>query len=81
MVLLCSRPGGVLTRLRHTEVAVDLCALTGMPRTSLLCELMNDDEVWSMMRRAFTDKFGLPIISVPMLVDHRKQIEGVDAQL
>jgi 3,4-dihydroxy 2-butanone 4-phosphate synthase len=50
---VCSRRG-------HTEAALDLCALAG-----LLYELVNDDEVGSMMRRdacrAFADRFGLPL--------------------
>jgi len=85
MVPLRPRPGGVLTRRGHTEAAVDLCALAGLPRAGLLCELVNDDEVGSMMRRdacrAFADRFGLPMISVAMLVEHSERIEGVEAQL
>lgn len=85
MVPLRARPGGVLTRRGHTEAAIDLCALAGLPRAGLLCELVNDDEVGSMMRRdacrAFADRFGLPMISVGMLVEHRERIEGVETQL
>lgn len=85
MVPLRARPGGVLTRRGHTEAAVDLCALAGLPRAGLLCELVNDDEVGSMMRRdacrAFADRFGLPVITVAMLVEHRERTEGVETQL
>jgi len=85
MVPLRARPGGVLTRRGHTETAVDLCALAGLPRAGLLCELVNDDEMGSMMRRdacrAFADRFGLPMISVAMVVEHRERTEGVKAQL
>lgn len=80
MVPLRARPGGVLTRRGHTEAAGDLCALAGLPRVGLLCELVNDDEVGSMMRRdacrAFADRFGLPMISVAMLVEYRERTEG-----
>ncbi|KAI0248994.1 3,4-dihydroxy-2-butanone 4-phosphate synthase [Lactifluus subvellereus] len=83
MVPLRARPGGVLTRRGHTEAAVDLCALAGLPRAGLLCELVNDDEVGSMMRRdacrAFADRFGLPMISVAMLVEYRERTEGANA--
>jgi 3,4-dihydroxy-2-butanone 4-phosphate synthase len=38
-----------------------------------------------MMRRdacrAFADRFGLPMISVAMLVEHRERTEGVEAHL
>lgn len=81
MVPLRARPGGVLTRRGHTEAAVDLCALAGLPRAGLLCELVNDDEIGSMMRRdacrAFADRFGLPMISVAMLADYRERKEGI----
>jgi 3,4-dihydroxy-2-butanone 4-phosphate synthase len=81
MVPLRARPGGVLTRRGHTEAAVDLCALAGLPRAGVLCELVNDDELGSMMRRdacrAFADRFGLPMISVAMLIEHRKRTEGI----
>ncbi|KAI9453715.1 DHBP synthase RibB-like alpha/beta domain-containing protein [Lactarius psammicola] len=66
------------TRPGHMA-AVDLCALAGLPRAGLLCELVNDDELGSMMRRdacrAFADRFGLPMISVAMLVEHRERTE------
>ncbi|KAI0306157.1 DHBP synthase RibB-like alpha/beta domain-containing protein [Multifurca ochricompacta] len=85
MVPLRARPGGVLTRRGHTEAAVDLCALAGQPRAGLLCELVNDDEIGSMMRRdacrAFADQFGLPMISVAMLAEYRERSEGAKAQL
>jgi 3,4-dihydroxy-2-butanone 4-phosphate synthase len=75
MVPLRAREGGVLTRRGHTESAVDLCTLTGLPRAGLLCELVNDDETGSMARRddcrAFADKWGLKMISVEMLVSWR----------
>jgi 3,4-dihydroxy 2-butanone 4-phosphate synthase len=81
MVPLRARPGGVLTRRGHTEAAVDLCALAGLPQAGLLCELVNDDEVGSMMRRdacrAFADRFGLPMISVAMLVEYRERTESI----
>jgi len=81
MVPLRARPGGVLTRRGHTEAALDLCALAGQPRAGVLCELVNDDELGSMMRRdacrAFADRFGLPMISVAMLIEHRKRTEGI----
>ena len=85
MVPLRAQPGGVLARRGHTEAALDLCALAGLPRAGLLCELVNDDEVGSMMRRdacrAFADRFGLPLISVGMLVEYRERTEGTDARL
>jgi len=81
MVPLRARSGGVLTRPGHTESAIDLCSLTGLPEAGLLCELVNDDDEGSMARRddcrAFADRWGLRMISVKMLVEWRKKLEGV----
>lgn len=80
MVPLRARPGGVLTRPGHTESGVDLCALTGLPRAGVLCELVNDNEQGTMMRRddcrAFADKWGLKMISVEMIQQYRRQLES-----
>src|SRR4030095_824498 len=40
---LIARAGGVLLRSAHTEAAVDLCKLSGLPPVGVISELMNDD--------------------------------------
>lgn len=40
---LVAKDGGVLFRAGHTEAAVDLCRLTGLPPVGVISELMNDD--------------------------------------
>src|SRR5215467_12156334 len=40
---LIAREGGVLFRSGHTEAAVDLCRLCGLPPVGVISELMNDD--------------------------------------
>jgi 3,4-dihydroxy 2-butanone 4-phosphate synthase / GTP cyclohydrolase II len=40
---LIARDGGVLLRSGHTEAAVDLCRLVGLPQVGVISELMNDD--------------------------------------
>lgn len=83
MVPLRARDGGVLTRRGHTESAVDLCKLTGLPLAGLLCELVNDDEQGTMARRddcrAFADRWGIKMISVEMLVQWRRKVEAGEA--
>lgn len=75
MVPLRARPGGVLKRKGHTEAALDLCVLTGLPPASLLCELVNDDPQGSMARRDdcrdFADRWGIKMISIEQLVQYR----------
>ncbi len=83
MVPLRARPGGVLTRPGHTESGVDLCALTCLPQAGVLCELVNDDELGTMMRRdalrAFADRWGLKMISVEMIARWRRKLESTKA--
>jgi 3,4-dihydroxy 2-butanone 4-phosphate synthase/GTP cyclohydrolase II len=70
-------PGGVLTRAGHTEAAVDLAVLAGLPAGGAICELVNDDG--TMMRapqcRAFADEHGLTMISIADLIAYRRQHE------
>src|ERR1700748_2540432 len=40
---LVARDGGLLLRSGHTEAAVDLCKLSGLPPVGVISELMNDD--------------------------------------
>ena len=40
---LIAKDGGVLMRSGHTEAAVDLCKLAGLPPVGVICELANDD--------------------------------------
>jgi len=69
--------GGVLTRQGHTEAAVDLARLAGLPPAGVLAEVVNDDG--TMMRlpklREFANTHGLALISIEQLVDHRRRTE------
>jgi len=69
--------GGVLRRAGHTEAAVDLARLAGLPPAGAICELVHDDG--SMMRasalRTFSDEHGLPMVSIADLVAHRRRTE------
>ena len=40
---LRARTGGVLERRGHTEAAVDLAVLAGLPPVAVICEVLNDD--------------------------------------
>jgi 3,4-dihydroxy 2-butanone 4-phosphate synthase / GTP cyclohydrolase II len=69
--------GGVLTRPGHTEAAVDLATLAGLPPVGVLAEVVNDDG--TMMRlpdlREFADAHGLALISIEQLIDYRRRTE------
>lgn len=74
---LIAKDGGVLMRSGHTEAAVDLCRLAGLPPVGVICELANDDG--TVMKgsqiEAFAGQHGLKRISVANLISHRQARE------
>ena len=74
---LVAREGGVLMRSGHTEAAVDLCTLAGLPPVGVISELVNDDG--SVMRgdaiRAFAEEKGLRTVTVADLIAYRQRRE------
>jgi 3,4-dihydroxy 2-butanone 4-phosphate synthase / GTP cyclohydrolase II len=69
--------GGVLRRRGHTEAAVDLAVLAGLPPVGVVCEVIGDDG--TMLRgqqlRKFADEHGLALISIEQLIEHRRRTE------
>ena len=74
---LIARDGGVLMRSGHTEAAVDLCGLAGLPRVAVICELANDDGTVMVgpQIEAFAARHGLRRISVADLIAYRQARE------
>jgi 3,4-dihydroxy 2-butanone 4-phosphate synthase/GTP cyclohydrolase II len=74
---LVSREGGVLMRSGHTEAAVDLCNMAGLPPIGVISELVNDDG--TVMRgpqvAAFAVQHGLKQVSVADLIAYRQRKE------
>ncbi|MFI5052792.1 MAG: 3,4-dihydroxy-2-butanone-4-phosphate synthase [Acidimicrobiia bacterium] len=70
---LRARPGGVLERRGHTETAVDLARLAGLPPIAMICEVLCEDG--SPARYAYLDQFAtdhrIAMISVDQVVEHR----------
>src|SRR5437016_3470778 len=74
---LIAREGGVLMRSGHTEAAVDLCKLAGLPPVGVISELVNDD---GTVKRgpevqAFAEQHGLKQVSVADLIAYRQRKE------
>ncbi|KAG6551182.1 hypothetical protein Mapa_007418 [Marchantia paleacea] len=73
---LRGRKGGVLKRAGHTEAAIDLCELSGLPPAGVLCELVNPGD-GTMSRvpelKNFAAKHNLPIISIADLVRYKRK--------
>lgn len=74
---LIARDGGVLVRSGHTEAAVDLCRLAGLPPVGVIGELMNDDgTVMAGERLAlFLGEHGFARLSIAGLIAHRQRSE------
>jgi 3,4-dihydroxy-2-butanone 4-phosphate synthase len=70
---LRARPGGVLERRGHTETAVDLARLAGLPPIAVICEVLCDDG--SPARYPYLDRFAaehrIVMVSVDQVVEHR----------
>src|SRR6266852_607925 len=69
--------GGVLRRPGHTEAAVDLARLAGLPPVGVLAEVVNDDGTMARLPalRAFADEHGLALISIAQLIEYRRHSE------
>lgn len=74
---LIAREGGVLMRSGHTEAAVDLCRLAGLPPVGVICELANDDGTVMAGKQiqAFAARHKLKRISVADLIAYRQARE------
>jgi 3,4-dihydroxy 2-butanone 4-phosphate synthase/GTP cyclohydrolase II len=74
---LIAREGGVLMRSGHTEAAVDLCRLAGLPEIGVISELVNDDGTVKRGPQvaAFAKEHGLKQVSVADLIAYRQRQE------
>jgi 3,4-dihydroxy 2-butanone 4-phosphate synthase/GTP cyclohydrolase II len=74
---LIAKPGGVLMRSGHTEAAVDLCQLAGLPPVAAIGELMGDNG--SVMHGPdilkFAEEHKLPVLTVSQLIAYRQARE------
>jgi len=79
VVPLLAQPGGVLDRPGHTEAAVDLARLAGLPAAGALCEIVSQERPGEMARGAelhrFAKEHDLVLISVADLIRYRRQTE------
>jgi 3,4-dihydroxy 2-butanone 4-phosphate synthase/GTP cyclohydrolase II len=80
---LRARPGGVLQRAGHTEAAVDLAVLAGLPPAGVLCEILNEDGTMARLGElnAFRREFGLKLISIKQLIEYRHNREKLVAPI
>ena len=77
---LRARPGGVLERRGHTETAVDLARLAGLPPVAVICEVLHDDG--SPARYPYLEMFAtehrIAMISVDQVAEYRTAQASAD---
>lgn len=78
---LRARDGGVLERPGHTEAAVDLCRLAGLPPVGVIVELVHDDGSMMRLQESFelAREAELVVITIADLVAWRRLHDRVRA--
>ena len=70
--------GGTLKRAGHTEAAIDLCLLAGLPPVGVLCEIVSEKKL-DMARfdelERFAEHHGLLMITIADLIRYRRRNE------
>ena len=76
---LRARDGGVLERAGHTEAAVDLARLAGLPPCAAICEIIKDDGEMARLPDLveFKKKHGMKLMSVASLIEYRLKKESL----
>lgn len=74
---LIARDGGVLMRSGHTEAAVDLCRLAGLPPVGVISELVNDDGTVTKGKQVvdFAQQHNLVLVTIADLIAYRQARE------
>jgi 3,4-dihydroxy 2-butanone 4-phosphate synthase/GTP cyclohydrolase II len=85
---LLAKEGGVLRRAGHTEAAVDLARMAGLPPAGVLCEVLDEsgDRATRDYLIELARRHQLQIISIEQLIGHRRVNEklvsrGAEAEL
>lgn len=80
---LRAREGGVLTRPGHTEAAVDLAILAGLPPAGVLAEIVRDDGEMARVPDLsdFALEHDLVMITIADLIEYRRRHENRAARM
>lgn len=76
---LRARSKGVLSRIGHTEAAIDLAKLAGLQPVSVLIEIKKEDGEMARLPELmeFSEKFGIIVVSIADLVRYRLERESI----
>ncbi|MFT5468165.1 MAG: 3,4-dihydroxy 2-butanone 4-phosphate synthase/GTP cyclohydrolase II [Verrucomicrobiales bacterium] len=71
---LQAKAGGVLERNGHTEAAIDLTELAGLPAAAVVCEISNADGTMARMPQLieFAKLHGLKLCTIEALIEYRQ---------
>ncbi len=74
---LQAMPGGVLRRAGHTEAAIDLATLAGLPPVGAICEIMGEDGTMARVGELgeYQEKHGLKACTIAQLIEYRRRSE------
>ncbi|MFM2198721.1 MAG: hypothetical protein RLZZ505_2153 [Verrucomicrobiota bacterium] len=74
---LQAMPGGVLRRAGHTEAAIDLATLAGLPPIGVICEIMGEDGTMARVGELgeYQEKHGLKACTIAQLIEYRRRSE------
>lgn len=74
---LQAMPGGTLRRAGHTEAAIDLARLAGLPAAGVICEIMNDDGTMARVGELgdFQKQHNLKACTIAQLIEWRRRTE------
>lgn len=74
---LQAMPGGVLRRAGHTEAAIDLATLAGLPPVGAICEIMGEDGTMARVGELgdYQDKHRLKACTIAQLIEYRRRSE------
>ncbi len=74
---LRAKEGGVLRRAGHTEAAVDLARLAGLPPAGIICEIMREDGTMARVEdlQASAVRHRLKMCTIASLIEYRRRFE------
>ena len=75
MFPLVAVKGGLTKRQGHTEATVSVCALAGLEKAGLCCEILSEDGTMARLPelRAIADKDSLSLISIKDLAEYERR--------
>jgi 3,4-dihydroxy 2-butanone 4-phosphate synthase/GTP cyclohydrolase II len=79
---LRAMPDGVLRRAGHTEAAIDLTRLAGLPEAAVICEIINDDGTMARVGELgpYQKLHGLKACTITQLIEYRRRSEKLVAR-